>query len=83
MQALGGYMLMNERGNLLHAMLALGGYMLIFFVEKVAFDTDHILYDHSKGGATNGNEPAPSPIISGRGAVILLGALAVHSLPTP
>ena len=61
-------------------MLALGGYMLIFFVEKVAFDTDHILHDHSKGGATNGNEPVPGPISSGRGAVILLGALAVHSI---
>ena len=54
--------------------------MLIFFVEKVAFNTDHILHDHSKGGATNRNEPAPSPISSGCGAVILLGAFAVHSI---
>ena len=59
-------------------MLALGGYMLIFFVEKVAFDTDHILHDHSKGGETNGN--SPSALSNGRGAVILLGALAVHSI---
>jgi len=59
-------------------MLALGGYMLIFMVEKVIFDTEHILPKADGQIEKNGNETI-SPG-SGRGAVILLGALAVHSI---
>lgn len=60
-------------------MLALGGYMLIFFVEKIAFDTDKILHEaHHSKGVENGQGTAV--LSSGRGAVILLGALAVHSI---
>jgi len=72
-------------------MLALGGYMLIFFVEKIAFDTEHILDEAQNanakaiGSKENGNAPAASSLSNsragaGRGAVILLGALAVHSI---
>jgi len=64
-------------------MLVLGGYLLIFFVEKVMFDAHEILHaaeheeDHNH--ASNGHSHAPTPV-SGRSAVILLGALAVHSI---
>lgn len=76
-------------------MLILGGYLLIFFIEKVAFDV-HVHsggHDHDHSGLTsfsgghghsayklqNGatTDAAPS---SGRSAVILLAALAVHSI---
>lgn len=67
-------------------MLVLGGYLLIFFVEKVAFDTHDLLHvmehdhgeDHTKNVAANGHvHPAAG---SGRSAVILLGALGIHSI---
>jgi hypothetical protein len=64
-------------------MLALAGYMLIFFVEKVAFDTDSILHhDNNTHGKVeqNGDSTPPPLLANGRGAVILLGALAVHSI---
>ena len=74
--------------------LTLSGYMLIFFVEKVAFDAHHIMQDegdgHAHGGgsasapAKGGDEvataAAPAPPPSGRSAVILLLALGVHAL---
>lgn len=61
-------------------MLVLSGYLLIFFVEKVAFDADGILHEmeHAQDNPNkiDGNEHSTS----GRSAVILLGALAVHSI---
>ncbi|CAM9828363.1 unnamed protein product [Chrysoparadoxa australica] len=54
--------------------LTLGGYMLIFFVEKVAFDTHAVM--HGEEGE-NGSTDA---VTSGRSATILLLALSVHSL---
>jgi zinc transporter 1/2/3 len=71
-------------------MLVLAGYLLIFFVEKVAFDAHDMLHgmEHENKGtaaggdsdvATNGHDAAPVAN-SGRSAVILLGALAVHSI---
>lgn len=72
-------------------LLVLAGYLLIFFVEKVAFDAHEILHEmqgdsgHSHNHhhvATNSDhkEKEVAPASSGRGAVILLGALAVHSV---
>jgi ZIP Zinc transporter len=66
-------------------MLVLAGYLLIFFVEKVAFDTHDLLHvmehdhgeDHTKAG-TNGH--VHSTAGSGRSAIILLGALGIHSI---
>lgn len=66
-------------------LLVLSGYLLIFFVEKVAFDAHDILHEmehaqenkHRHGnGAVDNAETASS----GRSAIILLGALAVHSI---
>jgi len=64
-------------------MLVLGGYLLIFFVEKVAFDAHDILHDmehsgHNQGKTENGGGEVVQN--TGRSAVILLGALAVHSI---
>jgi hypothetical protein len=95
-------------------LLVLSGYLLIFFVEKVAFDAHEILHEmenahgHKIAAATNGGSmasivpgaiPADSNMsgssgsieddlavatngssTSGRSALILLGALAVHSI---
>lgn len=101
-------------------MIVLGGYLLIFFVEKVAFDAHTILHDMEQHGdstsagndqqkhhhhsnshthdkvdnnksiinASNENVSSPTnngdeivtTASSGRSAVILLGALAVHSI---
>ena len=67
-------------------MLVLTGYLLIFFVEKVAFDTDDILQEFESGGTTkalktdHNHQNGEAPPSSGRSAVILLGALAVHSI---
>jgi len=59
-------------------MIVLGGYLLIFFVEKVAFETDSLLDTTSD---SNGQSSADSTSSNNsRGAVILLGALAVHSI---
>lgn len=72
--------------------LTLSGYMLIFFVEKIAFDAHHIMHEggghdgHSHGGSlTDGKTSsavaaAPSGPPSGRSAIILLLALGVHAL---
>jgi ZIP Zinc transporter len=62
-------------------MLVLSGYLLIFFVEKVAFDAHEIMHEmeHAQDKKTNGD--GDSNVASGgRSAVILLGALAVHSV---
>lgn len=69
--------------------LTLSGYMLIFFVEKVAFDTHTIMHDgdgdgHGAGsvaaaGGAGGSEVAAGHP-SGRSAIILLLALGVHAL---
>ena len=72
-------------------MLVLAGYLLIFFVEKVAFDAHDMLNEmehenKSKITGTTGGDVATNnhdtvPVVnSGRSAVILLGALAVHSI---
>ncbi|KAL7521736.1 hypothetical protein ACHAWX_006415 [Stephanocyclus meneghinianus] len=83
---------MNES---LPYMIVLGGYLLIFFVEKVAFDAHEIMHemehgDHGHGvngdkaqDGQNGHallKRQSSSGGTGRGAVILLGALAVHSI---
>lgn len=64
-------------------MLVLGGYLLIFFVEKVAFSTHDILHEMEDTGKKqqNGhNHAAAAAAGRTRSAVILLGALAVHSV---
>lgn len=82
--------------------LVMVGYLVIFFVEKVAFDAHDILHEmeHSSSqqqlhqddngdsskeqNGEKGNvvtvDSANNGINSGRSAVILLGALAVHSI---
>lgn len=64
----------------------LGGLLLMFFLEKVAFDSHGILHAHSEGNET----PAPTfeirPKEAGRGslssrtALLLLLAMSLHSL---
>ena len=79
-------------------MIVLGGYLLIFFIEKVAFDAHDIMHEMESGGGSsheghtnkkvdkkkNGAQPAlttkESSGFTGSSAVILLGALAVHSI---
>lgn len=66
-------------------LLVLSGYLLIFFVEKVAFDAHEILHEmeraHDHKAVTNGTDgPSDNGSTSGRSALILLGALAVHSI---
>jgi zinc transporter 1/2/3 len=95
----------KEINEALPYMIVLGGYLLIFFVEKVAFDAHEILHEmesggglgvsstSSDGGHSHGSKPKVSEngaaavapkdaasACSGRSAVILLGALAVHSI---
>lgn len=70
-------------------LLTLSGYMLIFFVEKVAFDAHNIMHEVEESSTAlqapndekSGAVVAPSaggP--SGRSAKILLAALGVHAL---
>jgi len=83
-------------------LLVLAGYLLIFFVEKVAFDAHEILHEmqgddrhhshshhnHNHGAVENhdgekakmNGTAKPTIATGGRSAVILLGALAVHSI---
>lgn len=62
-------------------LLVLSGYLLIFFVEKVAFDTHELLQEMENGDeAKAANGGANEGSTSGRSALILLGALAVHSV---
>ena len=74
-------------------MTVLGGYLLIFFVEKVAFDAHGILHEMEEHDLPNADPPKGGQIAvkqptmedhlnapSGRSALILLGALAVHSI---
>ena len=86
----------TEVNDALPYMIVLGGYLLIFFVEKVAFDADEIKKEMEGGGGdisghsndSKISENGSSPLFSqdspsgfkGRSAVILLGALAVHSI---
>lgn len=89
----------TEYNEVLPYMLVLAGYLLIFFVEKVAFDAhglmhveEHAHHHHGecrtvspKGAKANGAVAATGEDDgegghSGRSAVILLGALAVHSI---
>jgi zinc transporter 1/2/3 len=71
--------------------MVLGGYLLIFFIEKVAFDV-HIhdtLHDHqltppsellTNGSDLNGKHQPITTTTGNRSAIVLLGALAVHSI---
>lgn len=70
-------------------LLVLAGYLLIFFVEKVAFDAHDIMHEmehagehtHTHNHKHNGHASADTgKFVGGRSAVILLGALAVHSI---
>jgi hypothetical protein len=64
-------------------LLVLSGYLLIFFVEKVAFDAHDILHEMEHAGdhkASKNGEVAEATGTTGRSALILLGALAVHSI---
>jgi len=80
-----GFEGMNEA---LPYMIVLGGYLLIFFVEKVAFDAHGLMHDCGDDGddSGNGNGSGKKEVVevkeapNGRSAVILLGALAVHSI---
>jgi len=85
-----GFEGMNEA---LPFMIVLGGYLLIFFVEKVAFDAHGLLEDcgdhdaktasssHDKKGVVASEQAEGTAAAgTGRSAVILLGALAVHSI---
>jgi len=93
-----GSILSNEA---LPYMIVLSGYLLIFFVEKVAFDAHDIMHEMESGGGSGGasqeghshkkvdkkkNGAPPSLTtkessgFTGSSAVILLGALAVHSI---
>lgn len=60
-------------------LLVLGGYLLIFFIEKVAFDAHDILHEMQDSSGKS-SESASGHKPSSRSAVILLGALAVHSI---
>ena len=77
--------------------LVLLGYLVIFFVEKVAFDAHDILHEmqaggtghshshsHSHGaerkGAQSNGSTTTTTTSTGRSALILLGALGVHSI---
>jgi zinc transporter 1/2/3 len=81
----------KEINDALPYMIVLGGYLLIFFVEKVAFDADEIKKEMESGGGdlndhsndlkvTENGSSDPASGFKGRSAVILLGALAVHSI---
>ncbi len=80
-----GFEGMNEA---LPYMIVLGGYLLIFFVEKVAFDAHGLLEvgddegPNKVGNGKNGGDALQQEQANnvGRSAVILLGALAVHSI---
>lgn len=76
-------------------MLVLSGYMLIFFVEKVAFDAHGTLHEmehaqdntnqvkgnnNKKNGVAHTHSTDAKQQNSGRSVVILLAALAVHSI---
>jgi len=77
-------------------MIVLSGYLLIFFVEKVAFDAHGLMNNTAKDSKQSGGggvvrngekslvggktELASEGLSAGRSAVILLGALAVHSV---
>jgi len=68
-------------------LLVLVGYLVIFFVEKVAFDAHEIMHEMEHAGsakdskaAANGDASNVTAGTGGRSAVILLGALAVHSI---
>ena len=79
--------------------MVLAGYLIIFFVEKVAFDAHDILHEMQQGGGggdsghtttttsqdeaatkENGAVAEAPGHNSGRSAIILLGALGVHSV---
>jgi len=71
-------------------MLVLSGYLLIFFVEKVAFDADKIMHElenaqdnkktRQNGIAAKNQKNDAEGTTTGRSALILLAALAVHSI---
>lgn len=64
------------RGETLPFTIALGGYLLMVLVEKVAFDAHAVL----EPTTTNDDAQEPSKTATGRGALLLLAALSVHSV---
>jgi len=58
-------------------LLVLAGYLVIFVIEKVAFDTHGALEEMQSGEET---VEKPETQVTARAALILLGALAVHSV---
>lgn len=87
----------TEHNEVLPYMLVLAGYLLIFFVEKVAFDAHGLIHSEEHAHHHHGECRTVAPKAngaktsaaseeeddgghSGRSAVILLGALAVHSI---
>ncbi len=67
--------------------LALGGYLLIFFVEKIMFNTEKLMHlDESSSARTVSKDPAimsggsDKGGGSGRSGFVLLVALGIHSL---
>lgn len=87
----------TEHNEVLPYMLVLAGYLLIFFVEKVAFDAHGLMHSEEHAHHHHGECRTVAPKAngaktsaaseeeddgghSGRSAVILLGALAVHSI---
>ena len=87
----------SEHNEVMPYMLVLAGYLLIFFVEKVAFDAHGLMHGEEHAHHHHGECRAVAPKAngaktlaasdeeddgghSGRSAVILLGALAVHSI---
>lgn len=85
----------GEYNEALPYMLVLSGYLLIFFVEKVAFDAHGLMHAGEEGHDSHGHHTHDKKedktngevarqesggLGNGRSAVILLGALAVHSV---
>jgi zinc transporter ZupT len=63
-------------------MIVLSGYLLIFFVEKVAFSDAHDMFHAHEGASSSPSKEVDEghSKVVGKSAVILLGALAVHSI---
>lgn len=68
-------------------LLTLSGYLLIFFVEKIAFDTHHLLEKEGEDVGVKVQTDGKTSVVvnsagapSGRSAIILLVALGLHAL---
>ena len=58
----------------------LAGLLLMFFLEKVAFDSHAILHDHGQVTESTSGVPAGRGSLSSRTALLLLLAMSLHSL---